>query len=82
MDPVETNHFFRTVLCEQQIPPNYTVVNTETNARYFMLLRPQEESTEIETYLNPLFSNYPDVFLQPVQADNVIKEYLVEEETG
>ena len=31
-----------------------------------MLLRPEEESTEIETYLNPLFTQYPDIFLQPV----------------
>ena len=31
-----------------------------------MLLRPQEESTEIETYLNPLFTSHPDIFLQPI----------------
>ena len=62
-DPVEPYHFFRRVLSDQHVPPNYIVANLQTNQHYFMLLRPREESTEIETYLNPLFTSYPDIFL-------------------
>ena len=38
-----------------------------------MLVRPQEESTEIETYLSPLFKSHPDLFLQPMFIDNLEK---------
>ena len=48
-----------------------------------MLVRPQEESTELETYLSPLFSSYPDIFLQPVTLnglnDNPIEARISDE---
>lgn len=31
VDPVEPNHFFRRVLSDQHVPPNYIVVNLQTN---------------------------------------------------
>ena len=77
------SHFFRREISEQQVPPNFTVVDPETNQRYFMLLRPQEESTEIETYLNPLFTAHSDIFLQPVNPkDSQTLEFLVQETSG
>ena len=53
------------------IPPNYAVMDLTTQQRYFMLIRPDEESTEMETYLNPLFENHPDLFLQPVDIASI-----------
>ena len=36
-----------------------------------MLIRPDEESTEMETYLNPLFESHPELFLQPVDITSI-----------